>query len=390
LTIRSRWLTRLTVTVGLVIAATAVNAVRTAAPASASPATLGNYSAITNNGRVEVFAINGNDLSMYHNFQTPTGWSGWLPLGRPSEGLWQGAAVVANDDGRLEVFSTGLEGLYHAWQDPIFPSGWSGWAKIADITSPFSPVAAKNHDGRLEVFVGNHDGLWHAWQVTKGGGWSGLALMGKVVMGGLVIGAGPISVAANGDGRLELVALANGNDDARPMVRIWQTTPNGNWSGWVGMAGCRPAGARALQLMTNDDGRLELFALMPFALDANASLCHAWQDSNYSGGWSGWQDLGGTSFDSRGGFAWTKAAGRLVVVARDQNGKFYSTEQVVPNGGWTPVTARSGDGWDHGLAVATNSDQRWEIFASRSSKPYHAWQTSVGGPVGNFVPFEAQ
>ncbi|WP_157546104.1 hypothetical protein [Hamadaea tsunoensis] len=368
----------------ITITSTAV-VVGVASPTYAAAPPLGNTTSILNDdGRLEVFAASGTVL--YHNFQTSPGggWSGWISLGQPSGGLWNGPSVAKNSDGRLEVFATSLGALYHAWQDSHITGGWSGWAKIADLSSPSAPTAVKNLDGRLEVFVGNAQGIWHAWQDLSRN-WSGLANLGMTV-DGHTLGSGAISVGVNSDGRLELVAL----DTYNIVMRIYQLSSGGAWSGWTSMGGgCRPAAARSPHLMPNQDGRLELFIMSPIYNENNASLCHRWQWPTFSGGWSGWAELGGTSLDTMGGFAWTQASDRLVVLARDTHGTLYTIEQTAPNGSWSGFTQRSASGYDASVSIVANGDGRWELFANRNGQPYHAWQTSVGGPLSGWVPLES-
>jgi acylphosphatase len=82
-----------------------------------------------------------------------------------------------------------------------------------------------NADGRLEVFIrGTDNAMWHMWQTVPNGGWSGWASLG----GGL--SSGP-QIAVNADGRLEV--FVRGTDNA--LWHMWQTVPNGGWSGWASL-----------------------------------------------------------------------------------------------------------------------------------------------------------
>jgi hypothetical protein len=79
----------------------------------------------------------------------------------------------------------------------------------------------QNADGRLEAFaVGTDNGLWHIWETTPNGGWSGWASLGGVITSEPTVGR-------NADGRLEV--FARGTDNA--LWHIWQTAPSaGPWS----------------------------------------------------------------------------------------------------------------------------------------------------------------
>ena len=68
--------------------------------------------------------------------------------------------------------------------------------------------------------------LWHIWQTAPNGNWSGWAGLG----GGLTSN---VAVGKNADGRME--AFVRGTDNA--LYHIWQTAPNNGWSGWASLGG---------------------------------------------------------------------------------------------------------------------------------------------------------
>ena len=85
----------------------------------------------------------------------------------------------------------------------------------------------RNKDGRLEAFgVGTDNGLWHIWQTAPNGTWSGWAPLGGIIT------SEPLC-ARNVDGRLEV--FARGTDNA--LWHIWQTAPNNGWSSWATLGG---------------------------------------------------------------------------------------------------------------------------------------------------------
>ena len=141
-------------------------------------------------GRLEVFAI-GNDVfsgaNTTHDWQkTPGGgWSGFNSLGNPPGGSTAlSPQVIANQDGRLEVFGVDKLGtVWHNWQTPNSGNdGWSGWNSLGSAGggTSFDLAVGRNKDGRLEIFMNANDhAIWHNWQVTAGGGWNGWVSLGQ-------------------------------------------------------------------------------------------------------------------------------------------------------------------------------------------------------------------
>ena len=67
--------------------------------------------------------------------------------------------------------------------------------------------------------------IWHTWQTALNGPWSGWASHGAPGGGS----SDSPALAANADGRLELVVAA---DDAN-LWTIEQVAPSDGWSGWT-------------------------------------------------------------------------------------------------------------------------------------------------------------
>jgi hypothetical protein len=116
-------------------------------------------------GRLEVFARGGrNDLQHIRQIalDDPHRWSEWVSLG----GFVQGPPTVArNADGTLEVFVRGPFGsLHHIRQTVAGSEGWGNWDNLGTPNPKFDllrslspginhPRVATNADGRLEVFA---------------------------------------------------------------------------------------------------------------------------------------------------------------------------------------------------------------------------------------------
>jgi len=159
---------------------------------------------------------------LWHVWQdpySPGGWTEWKCL----EGTCSSIEVANNADGRLEVFTRGADSkLYHIWEDKFSPTGWSVWHSLDGELQTDQIKVAPNDDGRLEVFViGMDDSLYHIWQ-QPGAGWSGWESLdggGKIEL---------FEVAQNDDGRLEIFIQRTD----KTLWHKWQIKGVG-WSGWA-------------------------------------------------------------------------------------------------------------------------------------------------------------
>jgi acylphosphatase len=217
----------------------------------------------------------------------------------------------------------------------------------------------QNADGRLEAFaVGTDNGLWHIWETAPNGGWSGWASLGGVI-------TSEPTVARNKDGRLEV--FARGTDNA--LWHIWQTAPNNGWSGWASLGGVitsRPA-------VGNDaDGRLEVFAR-----GTDDALWHIWQTAPSAGPWSGWASLGGVITSEPKVI--NDPDGRLEVFARGTDNALWHIWQTAPNNGWSAWGSLGGVITSN-VSIQRNADGRLEAFVRGTDNAlWHIWQTTPGG-----------
>jgi hypothetical protein len=90
----------------------------------------------------------------------------------------------------------------------------------------------------------------------------------------------PFTVMTNSDGRLELFCL--GSD--KSLYHKWQLTPGGAWSGWASLGGK----LRQFSVSQNKDGRLEAFCVGY----RNDLFYNNWQLAPGSNSWTGWNVLG--------------------------------------------------------------------------------------------------
>lgn len=246
-------------------------------------------------GRLELFVANG---ALWRSPQTAwsDGWSGWLAHGAPSGAFILGPVTAGRSgDGRIEVFVIDQDGQLWNIRQSSANGSYTGWNAFGSpgVALEDRPGLARSADGRLELFIRGTDGqLYHQWETSVGTfDWSGWDTFGasSTPAGGLI--DHPV-VSPGAGGRLEL--FLTGSDGN--IYHAWQTQASNGWSAWVseGSAGggFNNFGAGAPGLGRNGDGRLELFAV---ASDGN--LYHKWQlaaadsGSPYAALWSPWAEL---------------------------------------------------------------------------------------------------
>lgn len=214
--------------------------------------------------------------------------------------------------------------------------------------------------------------LFSIYQDSPGGGWSGWLgpnwNQSKPV----------IDIAASqqgtGDARVQLWAL----DQKQQLWSCWQTSPGGDWTGWSGpnwnsapqlngIAACSQGGSRGAQL---------------WGIDQNYNLNTTYQTSA-GNGWSSW-------------FPWSPQIQCMDLAAADQNDgrvqlwaidmqmQLWSVWQTSPGGDWT--SPWSGPNWEGAPKLqyitasqqgGTRGAQLWGI-----TNDYHLvsiFQTSPGG-----------
>jgi hypothetical protein len=277
-------------------------------------------------GRLEVFALAESSSHLYHSWQVGAGgaWVPWQDTGQVL-GVFD---VAANPDGRLEIIGVGGGGttgqIIHSWQ--LAPnSGWSGWSLL---NSPpafdvYQVQIAQNADGRLEVFVGRGDGLtMHAWQVALNSAWSNWGFLN------LPPSRHFFAVGVNADGRLELFLPF---DDA--LAHVWQTRPNGAWSGAAALFTYPDPGDDWYVFPAagfNADGRVEVYVDLPDA------LYHVWQTAP-NAGWGAPRQLDSADPTAIWGVG-RNPDGRQEIFYATRSGGLGHRWQLSPNGAWSPFT----------------------------------------------------
>ena len=329
-------------------------------------------------GRLEVFGLQPapGGQSIAHNWQTApnSGWNGWAGLGSPPHNDVLSHVEAASDaDGRLEAFvrygAMSAGAMWHTVQTAP-NNGWSGWTAINVGTGHVTAgpiVVAANADGRLELFaVGSPDGITHAWQTAPGAGTWAQGDLGSPT-GGIFVQN--VAAGRNADGRLSV--FAQGSDGA--IWSISQTAPNNGWGSWASLGKPSSDTVGIPAVGANADGRLEVFA------SGTSAAWHTWQSSP-GGGFGSWASLG---LPAAGGITGLSvgqnADGRQEVFATVGNGDVWHIWQTSPNNGWSAWDDLRGEPAP-GVLVGRNQDGRLEVFVNgRSGGVYHRWQTSPGG-----------
>jgi hypothetical protein len=174
-----------------------------------------------------------------------------------------------NEDGRLEVFAVGIDGaLYHRYQTSDGGPWNSNWESLGGQIVG-NPTVVKNVDNRLQVFAvrASDHALIYKTQASPGNSeqwskWSSIRGQHLIT---------DVSVASNYDGRLEVFALAKGNN----LVHSSQVSPGGDrWTGWESL-GRNNIVSRPTAVSTND-GRIEVFGIGP-----DGALKHRSQTSTF-------------------------------------------------------------------------------------------------------------
>jgi hypothetical protein len=300
-------------------------------------------------GRIEVFA-RGSDNALYHKWQVSVGssFSDWESLGG-----WHTSppAVGRNADGKIEVFAVGTgHALYRRTQQA---TGWGGWQNLGGSLSDDAPAVIKNSAGQLEIFAIGTDGrLYRAVQSAAGSFGSFVALGGSHT--------GPVIASRNIDGRLEVFTRSGGQ-----IFHTWQSSPGGSFGAGAGMGG---SSSFPPAVGCNADGRLEIFIH-----GSDHMLYHKWQLTAGSA-WSDWFCLGGQMAGAP--VVQSDGVGRLRVFFVGSERRLYEIRQQA-NQTWSPPTVPAAKPAQRRIALRT-SDGTHVVCAERGgNEPLNATRTWV-------------
>ena len=215
----------------------------------------------------------------------------------------------------------------------------------------------QNADGRLEAFaVGTDNGLWHIWETTPNGGWSGWASLGGVITSEPTVGR-------NADGRLEV--FARGTDNA--LWHIWQTAPSaGPWSGWASLGGVITSSRRSATTPT---------AAWRCSPGAPTTPCGTSGRPRRGRAVVG-LELAGRRDHQRAEGSINDPDGRLEVFARGTDNALWHIWQTAPSNGWSTWSSLGGVITSN-VSIQRNADGRLEAFVrGTDSALWHIWQTA--------------
>ena len=240
---------------------------------------------------------------------------------------------------------------------------------------------AANQDGRLELMaIANRlespetTDLWHRWERLEGG-WSDWESLGEV---GGESGAAVRRPAVARDKHGCLAVAAVGSAEHAQVYGAQQQHPGRAWIGWLAFGDPGGHGTTSLvALGRNTDRRLELFAA-----DAGGGVWHKWQDE--AGHWQAWRPLGrpvGQAYLCQLAVAPNKD-GRLELFITAENQAVWHCWQRSEGGwsDWESLGTPAGRVIHTGPVVARNKDGRLELFITADDRTaWHCWQRHAGG-----------
>src|SRR3984893_1106106 len=235
--------------------------------------------------------------------------------------------------------------------------------------------------------------LWHLWQTEPNGDWSGWEDLAFYRCLPEDVSGDPAAASA-ADGRIEIFRESGGH-----LWHLWQTAPNGDWSAWEDLGTYRVMPVNVVGrpgVASAADGRIEIF---PCGSDTH--VWHLWQTTP-NGDWSDWEDLSayrplpsGLLAVAGNPAAGSAADGRIESFVRGRDDHVWHLWQTPPNGDWSNWEDLSAyrplpSGL---LAVAGNpaagsaADGRIEIFVRGSDD--HVWHLWQTTPNGDWSNWEA-
>lgn len=302
----------------------------------------------------------------------------WYRLGNQeiTHGILNGGLALGVDGhGQMHLFARGDNADLLELRQSGLPD-WGNYSSLGGAVLLDSFTVAANGDGRLEIVaLGTDSSVFHIWETSPGGGWSQWASLGGKALG-------VPRIVRNANGQLEVFVI--GTDAA--VYHIRQTNALDWGKAWQSLGGKVLTGLFVppiMDVIANADGRLELFVQ-----GTDAALYHNWQNAPNGGtGWFGWQRIGGSiSLLSLA----RDGAGRLAAFVRGGDSALYMVQQTGALD-WNGAYHRFG-GVLAGttLSAGTNQDGRMEVFCQGTDNAvYHIWQNAPNAPPANWSGFQS-
>jgi hypothetical protein len=219
---------------------------------------------------MDIFVANGSEIYEGTLNPVPTdidpSFSAWNRI----DGALQSVSVLANVDGRLEIFGIGrIGGIFHRWQ--LAAGDSSHWSPMAQMDGQLNSIAvARNRDGTLQVFGTNPFGnIFTRHQILGGDRDPSLQLAQplpatdswtpwKSIDGSL----SQIAAVASPDGLIQLFGV----NSAGALYHRQQLVPNATdpavataWTSWTQLQA--PAPFRQVAVTLNPAGLAHIFGL---------------------------------------------------------------------------------------------------------------------------------
>ena len=310
------------------------------------------------------WANSGGDNQIYANSVSGSGtpsyksmldWSYANGIGFTSFQVWCGD----NPDGLSQYQSLGFDKIVANLQQyypPTSSAAGLGWSRIGgQLASGTGPAASAQNASSLDVFAeGMNGGLFYT--SSQGSGWSAWDSLGGTLT------SSPAVTSRNPGGLTVFVRGTDGTVYYRDYV-------GGSWGPWASIGGQTPAGS-APAVASWGSGRLDVFVK-----GINGGLYQ--KTYTPTGGWSGWQYLGGTLTSGPG--ATSRNPGGLTVFVRGTDGRIWYRDYVA--GSWGPWASIGGQvAANTGPAACSYGGGSLDVFVQGiSGAAYQMTYTSTGG-----------
>jgi hypothetical protein len=268
-------------------------------------------------------------------------------------------AAVSSADGRIEVFwartaGAGDSGVYHSWQSQTGWATWRVYQPAPDVDG--AVVAGRDLLGRVFAAWLSNGSIWFAGSDSPG---AGLLAPRRLDTSGLRT----LEMATNEDGRVELFALDG-------QGRAWSVPQSavGSWD-WGPSRFLDGHDLKQISPVRYRDGRIALAAL------GGDGQVYVTSQNGPNLGWGAWTGLSGHDVVSVA--AGANADQRLEVAAVGKDGVLY--HRFEGPAGWSEWTSLRGSGLSGRAVTAQDADQRMETFVLHGGVVAHTWQTAANG-----------